>query len=123
MNLPPLIYDFSHAMIDGVHLGPRRELTLDLAPLMWEGPHGRPLEGVHIRFGAIENFDEVTEAFATAPHERSELAWLRYADGARPGRLLVELMFERIDLRLVIRCRNLQVSGPPLPPSHRDSGA
>jgi hypothetical protein len=110
-QLPSLVHDFSHAHIDGVSVGPRREVTLSVAPLVWEGRDGRYAGVVPVRFGGIENFVEVSAFFAVAPHERSELAALRYAEQPRskPGCLFIELVFERIDARLVVQCSSLQV--------------
>jgi hypothetical protein len=114
MELPSLGHDFSHARIDAVVVGPRREVTLSIAPLVWDGPNGRHGEPVRVRFGGIENVAQVSAFFAAAPHERSELAWLRCAEGRRskPGCLFFELVFERIDARLVIQCSSLQMSSP-----------
>jgi hypothetical protein len=114
MELPSLVYDFSHARIDAVAIGPRREATLTLAVLAWDGPNGRMVEGVRVRFGGIENFAEVSAFFASEPQEQSELAWLRYTAQRRskPGGLFFELVFERIDAQLVVQCSSLQVSGP-----------
>jgi hypothetical protein len=116
--LPSLIHDFSHAHIRSVSVGPRREVTLAVSPLVWEGHNGRLTDPVPVRFGGVENFAEVSAFFAAGPHERSELAWLRYAVGRRskPGCLFFELVFERIDARLVIRCSSLQVG-----PSEQDA--
>jgi hypothetical protein len=93
MELPSLVHDFSDARIDAVVIGPRRELTLSITPLVWDGPNGRCGEPVRVR---------------------SELAWLRYAEGRRskPGCLFFELVFERVDARLVIQCSSLQMSSP-----------
>jgi hypothetical protein len=111
--LPSLIHDFSHAEIRGVSVGPRREITLTISPLVWEGCNARLDEPVQVRFGGIQNFSEVAAFFTDGPHERSELAWLRYADNrlSKPGRLFFELAFERIDARLVVECSSMQVAG------------
>ncbi len=113
MILPSFVHDFSNASIDRVDVGPRRELTLSIALLVWDGTKGRSSDAVRVRFGGIENFTEASEFFAEGPHETSELAWLRYAAGRRskPGRLFFELAFERIDARLVIQCSSLQGDG------------
>jgi hypothetical protein len=114
MELPSLVHDFMDARIDAVVVGPRREVTPSIAPLVWDGPNGRHGEPLRVRFGGIENVAEVSAFFAAAPHQRSELAWLRYAEGRRskPGRLFFELVFERIDARLVIQCSSLQLGSP-----------
>jgi len=115
MELPSFIYDFHHARIDAVAVGPRRKATLLVAPLVWDGHNGRYADAVRVRFGAIENFVDVSAFFASAPYERSELAWLCYAEGRRskPGCLFFELAFERIDARLVVQCGSLQVGDSP----------
>lgn len=114
VELPSLVHDYSHARIDTVSIGPRREVTLFISPLVWEGHNGRYAAAVPVRFGGIENFAEVSGFFADAPHEQSELAWMRYAERprSRPGCLFFELVFERIDARLVVQCSSLQVGGP-----------
>ena len=111
VELPSLVHDFSHARIDSVSVGPRRSVTMAIAPLVWDGHNGRYGEAVSVRFGGIENFAEVSAFFAASP-EQSELAWLRYTEcpKSKPGCLFFELVFERIDARLVIQCSSLQLS-------------
>ena len=108
-EVPSLVHDFSHAHIGRVSVGPRREVTLSVSPLVWEGRTGQLADPVQLRFGGIANFVEVSAFFASSPQERSELSWLRYAEGRRskPGCLFFELVFERIDARLVIQCSSL----------------
>ncbi|AWM35626.1 hypothetical protein GobsT_66930 [Gemmata obscuriglobus] len=112
--LPLLVHDFSHARVEAVAVGPRREVTLSVSPLVWDGGAGRYAAPVPVRFGEIENVSEVSAFFAGAPHARSELAWLRYADHprSRPGGLFLELAFERVDVRIVVRCSRLMVGDP-----------
>ncbi len=114
VELPSLVHDFSHAHICGVVFGPRREFTLAVSLLVWHQQTGRLTDPAPVRFGGVENLDEVRACFAAAPHERSELAWLAYAadPASRPGRLVFDLVFERIDLRLLVRCSSLQVGAP-----------
>ncbi len=114
IKLPSLVHDFSHAHIRGVSVGPRREVTLSVSPMVWDGHKGRHAEPVPVRFGAIENFAEVSAFFSAGPHEWSELAWLRYAVErvSKPGCLYFELLFERIDARLVVHCGSLQIGAP-----------
>jgi hypothetical protein len=113
MVLPALVHDFRQALIDRVVLGPRRAATIWLAPLIWEGAQGKYGEPVAVRFGAIQNYAEVSAFFSAAPHQHTELTGLRYAEGRRskPGRLFFELAFERTDRRLVVQCGNLHVGG------------
>ena len=114
MKLPPLIRDFRHATIQGVTVGPRREVTLAIAPLAWHGHNGDHSETVCVRFGGIINFDEVTAFFAATSSECFELAWLRYAEAlhSTPNNLFFELVAERIDASLIIQCSSLQVDDP-----------
>ncbi|MDY3557900.1 hypothetical protein R5W23_005867 [Gemmata sp. JC673] len=112
--LPSLAHDFRHARIEAVAVGPRREVTLSVSPLVWDGGTGRYTDPVPVRFGGIENFSDVAAFFAGAPDERSELAWLRYADQprSRVGSLFLELTFERTDAWIVVRCSSLSVGDP-----------
>ncbi|RPJ87505.1 MAG: hypothetical protein EHM18_00815 [Acidobacteria bacterium] len=109
--LPELVHDFRHARVEDVTIGPKREVSLAVTPLIWEGHNARDAEMVTVRFGAILNFAEVSAFLKTGPHLHSELAWLRYADGtvSKPGSLYIELGFERIDARMVIQCSSLRV--------------
>lgn len=116
VQLPPLGHDFHHAMITAVTIGPRREATLSVMLRVCPVGHTNPTyEAVLVRFGGIENFVEVSDFFADGPHERSELANLRYAEEQRSkiGRLVFELVFERIDARLLLKCSSLQAAGCP----------
>ncbi len=115
VELPSLGHDFNHAPIEQVAVGPRREVTLTLAVIPETRPGNRPppVKFVRVRFGGIENFAAVAAFFADDLHEKSELAWLWYAAGRRskPGCLFFELVFERIDARMVVQCSSLQVNG------------
>jgi hypothetical protein len=113
MRLPELVHDFDHARIVDVVIGPRREVALVIAPLVWDGHNGRSGQPVSVRFGGIVNYEEVCRFFSGAPHEKSELAWLRYADEPRskPGQLFFELVFERSAARLTAQCSGMQVTG------------
>ena len=64
-NLP----DFAHAFVDDVMLGPRRELTLIVRPLIWTGSKGSYGEPVRVRFGGIFDFEEV-QTFLPTPRTR-----------------------------------------------------
>ncbi len=124
VELPSLVHDFSHAYIRDVSVGPRREVTLAVSPLIWKGQNGQLAGPVSVRFGGIENITEVSAFFAADPHEKSELACLRYVEGrqSKPGCLFFELIFERIDARLVVQCSSLHV-GSPGEQGHAEQGA
>ncbi len=106
MSLPELEFDFSHAVINDVTLGPRREVTLTVQTLSFVGSVGRRSPGIKVRFGGIINFESVESFFAQGPHLGSELAWLRYDESrtSRPGRLFLDLAFERIEARIILEC-------------------
>ena len=89
-------------------------MILSVSPLRWNGQKGEYAKAITVRFGGIKNFEEISAFFAVAPHASSELAWLRYAEGrhSKPGHLSFDLMFERIDARLVVQCSSLQVGTP-----------
>lgn len=113
-QLPSLVYDFRHALIDRVMIGAHGEVTLFVSPLVWDGPNGRRGEPVPVRFTGIKNFDEVCNFFGGAENEQFELAWLRYMEQPRskPGSLYFVLELERTNGRLVLQCSNLQVGSP-----------
>lgn len=111
--LPVLPDNFAHAYLNTVSVGPRREVTLEVMPLVWQGSSGHRGEAVRVRFGGVENLAEVTAFFAANGHCPGELAWLMYSTAlkSQPGCLYFELMYERIDARLVVQCSSLQMSG------------
>jgi hypothetical protein len=103
MDLPDLGLVFYGATIDQARVGPRRELALDFSD-MAGNPYAR------VRFGGITNFDEVKAFFQTPPADG--LHFLRYdpAEASKPGRLVVELGFDRSEERCVVCCSNAAVS-------------
>lgn len=113
MPIPDLETDFSHAAVNDVLLGPRRELTLVLRPLTWTGDKGSYGAPVRVRFGGIVNFDAVQTFFADAPQERSDLAYLRFDETtpSKPGHLFFDLAFERVDAQIGIACGSLTIDG------------
>jgi hypothetical protein len=62
MNLPHLLNDYHDAQLERVAIGPRRELTL----FLHLDPVWNPsiLEYAVVRFGSIDNFDEVERFFS-----------------------------------------------------------
>ena len=110
MNLPDLKHDFHHALIDGVQVGPRREVTMTIEVLLWEGQSGHRSSNIYLRCGGIVNFDEVKAFFSMCPS--LEVAWLDYAKSqkSKPGNLFVELQAERTDDKLIIQCSSLSVA-------------
>ena len=112
MRIPELIHDFSDAWIDGIEFGPRREFTLKVLIPTRTGPTPSPPAPVAVRFGGVENLDQVRSAFRSSPQKVSELRSLRYSDDkkSKPGKLFVTLDFERVDLRLEVRCSSISLS-------------
>ena len=104
MKLPDLKHDFHHALIDSVQVGPRREATMTIQVLLWEGQSGHLSPNIYLRCGGIANFDEVKAFFNTCPS--LEVAWLDYAKSqkSKPGNLFIELQAERTEGNLIIQC-------------------
>ena len=99
-------------MITNAFIGPRRELMFALRALRFEGSQGRYDNPITARFGGIANMDEVKSFFADSPQSQSELAFLRYNGEpvSRPGRIFIELAFERIEARLIIQCAHFTIT-------------
>jgi hypothetical protein len=111
LELPPLEYDFGHCIIEAVKVGPRRELTFTVAILEWHGHRGQYAHTVEVRFGGIENFDEVATFFADPPYDVMDI---RYSleKLSKPGRLVFVMPCQREPGWLEVRCSSLQVRGP-----------
>ncbi|HZK81685.1 MAG TPA: hypothetical protein VFC46_11470 [Humisphaera sp.] len=118
MELPALVYDYNDALIEHYSVGPRREVTLHVNVVRWQGSVGRYASPVQVRFGGVKNFEEVVAFLKTKPFERSELAGLRYSDDqtSKPGDLFIAIAFERTDARIVVSCSNVSVTGPATVP-------
>ena len=110
MELPDLKHDYSHSVINGVIIGPRREVTLSIQILEWAGQSAQLSAITPLRFGGIVNFNEVKEFFGQ--HQIMELAYLRYSSShhSKPSNLFVELHSEHTDDKLVIQCSSIQIS-------------
>jgi len=107
VKLPDLKHGFHHALIDSVRVGPRREVTMTIQALLWEGQSGHRRPNIYLRCGGIVNFDEVKAFFNVYPS--LEVAWLDYAKSqkSKPGNLFIELQAERTDDNLIIQCSSL----------------
>jgi hypothetical protein len=97
--------DFYGAIIRQATLGPRRELVLRIEA--W--PHPNPKFGdgdvVTLRFGAISNYEEVKQFFATVPTD--SLHYLRYSSKSSPRRNVIEMEFDRSEARITIVAGNV----------------
>ena len=109
MELPNLRHDFHHALIASVRIGPRREVTMTIQALLWEGQHGYRSPNIYLRCGGIVNFDEVKAFFSKCPS--LEVAWLNYAESQKSklGNFFIELQSERTDDKLIIQCSSINV--------------
>jgi hypothetical protein len=110
MELPDLKHDFHHALIESVKIGPRREVTMTIQALLWEGQRGYRSPNIYLRCGGITNFDEVKAFFSKCPS--LEVAWLDYAEAQKSklGNLFIELRSERSDNKLIIQCSSINVA-------------
>jgi hypothetical protein len=111
--LPEIRDELYNAAIETVRFGPRREFTLAVRRLIWEGSHGR-LENrlTYVRFGGVNNLEAVHQFFDGKPHQQSELYTIDYAKTmpSKPGHLFLEIKFERILEQITVECRNLSIS-------------
>lgn len=112
MGLPELPGDFNHATFESVTVGPRRELTLELSPLVWVGNRGYHNAVVSVHLGGIVNFEQVKALFDENHHRRSELAYLRYDPNlvSKSGSIHLQLEFERVEAGTMIQCSHLTVT-------------
>lgn len=111
MELPSLQHDFLHSVIVESSIGPRRELSLHIALSKVNSQITPQSDEVGLRFGGIENFDEVSAFFRETPREDLELASLDYAEHphSKPGALHLVLQLERVDVRLQIDCSSVRL--------------
>ncbi len=110
IHLPPLP-DFSDAILEGVSIGPRRAVTLELTPLVWVGSQGHYGLPITVRLGGIVGLEEVAAFFAK--HQLpADIAGLSYATGhvSKPNAQFLELIFERVEAQIVIQCHSVTVT-------------
>lgn len=107
----PLPYNFHDAALASIRVGPRREVTLTVA-LDLPGRLGDHI--AHIRFGGIDNFEEVRAFFGNLPPRPStrafidRIAQLDYAktEVSRPKKQVFRLELEAHGA-ITIHCRNV----------------
>lgn len=115
INLPDLRYNFHDSGLCDVAIGPRRELTLglELDPVEQHPPFA--LGGARIRFGEIENIDEVRAFFEQLQRQkvplyhagRVQLNYARHLESRR-NRLIFQVDFEYYG-SCTICCRNVNI--------------
>jgi hypothetical protein len=110
--LPNFPNEFRNALITDVTLGPRREVTFQVEPLVWVGPNGEYGAPIQVRCGAITNWDIVQSFFTSERRLPWEIAWLRYAKEplSKPDAIFIEIQSEREDSHLMIECRHVTVA-------------
>jgi hypothetical protein len=110
MELPELKYDFTHAQIQNVSVGPRREVSMSIEILEWNGQFAKRGDLLSFRCGGINNFGEVDAFFKQ--HPQMEIAYLDYArhQPSKRGKLLIELILERTGEKLIIQCSSVVVA-------------
>jgi hypothetical protein len=93
-------------------IGPRRELTLRIET--W--PKGKMKFGggeiVTLRFGAIENFEEIQKLFANLPADG--LHYLKQLSKSTARRRAVEMEFDRAGKRVRIVADKIALNRPPV---------
>lgn len=103
MDLPELLLDYNSTYCDEFYLGPRRELNMTIRDFSGK-LHSK------VRFGGIANFDEVKEVFATLTSENLHHVRYNRSEPSKPGKLVVDIQFDRWDEPIVIRCSKLEVA-------------
>ncbi len=101
-------------ILEGVAFGPRREMIVEIKPLLWAGSRGFYGPAITVRFGGIVNYKEVQETFKPRYCKWSELNRIEYDEEqfSKPGDLHLLLSFERIDVVIVIHCSSLTITEP-----------
>ena len=101
-------------ILENLIFGPRREMTVQIKPLMWAGNNGFYGPAILVRFGGIVNYEEVQETFKPRYCKESELNAVEYDQErySKPGDLHLLLSFERIDVVIAIHCSSLMVTEP-----------
>jgi hypothetical protein len=116
--LPELPSSFHEAQIDALQLGPRRELTLTVTDLDVDPDNRTRFLAVNwqIRFGGIDNFEEV-RAFCSHALLGQRIGYVDYAadEISRVHRLVFVLHMYDDDTSVHIRCRNLTTRQVPPP--------
>ncbi len=103
--------NFADATVEEVRVGPRREVTLIVSPLVWRGSQSEEGPPVAVRFGGIEEFPRVAEQFRRLPALESDIGYLG-ADrgGGKPGRYRLRFEAERRDYAFTFRCSSVTVT-------------
>lgn len=100
--------DFYGAIIHDAQLGPRHELNLRIET--WRAGKNAFGDGVvvNLRFGAIYNYEEVKEFFASVPAD--SLHYLRELSESKPNRRIIEMEFDRTEARIRVVARNVSMT-------------
>lgn len=100
-------HNFHDGLLMGFTIGPRRELTLEIVlDPVW---NGGAAPAVSVRFGGIENFEEVAAWFRFLPQPRRPdqslggIDSLKFAEQGR-GRVILEVGGHPV---IEIRCANV----------------
>lgn len=110
MKFSSFKYNYHDSQLAGFTLGPRRELTLEIALDPVWNTEASP--SASIRFGGIENFEEVAPFFRTLPPPPrsdcyiAEITGLKYL-GDRPNRVLIDLADQG---QILVQSRNVAES-------------
>lgn len=106
--------NFNDALVEEVCVGPRREVTVIVRPLVWHGSQGDYGPPVTIRFGGIQDFRDVAARFQTLPSLDSEIGFLGPdpdSAGGKRGVHHFKFASERRDFELRFRCSNVTIGG------------
>lgn len=111
MRLPELKHSYGWSFITRFEAGPRREITLFI---LWsdDGRDRSAHSIVPVRFGGIENFEEVKAFFnriATSQNCVENIDRFGYDSfqNSKPGHLFFQIRFDRTGESIVIRCSDI----------------
>ena len=105
--------NFQDAAIEEVIVGPRREVTLRLRPMLWEGARGKHGPALVVRFGGIREFERVADRFRQIPSLQSELGFLgpdQSSSPRSPARLAFRFEAERREFAFGFSCKSVSIT-------------
>ena len=104
------------ALVDEMSVGPRSEVMLVVAPLLWRGGRAYHAAPITIHFGGIQDFPRVEAAFQELMSQESEIGFLG-PDPDRPvrrdGLYSIKYEAERSDFEFRFRCSSVQATRVP----------
>ena len=111
-TIQTVYHNFNHAFLNEVLVGPRREVTLIVSPLVWHGSQGKYEAAIAIRFGGVQDFRDVAIQFQKLSSLESEIGFLGPDPDSMGGKVGVhhfKFVSERRDFEFTFRCSNVRI--------------